>query len=63
MAQTSDLFETDEQPSLFGSEATPAYRPDSDKVRARLNKILIEVRAAERLPWVGALYIGPSFRR
>ena len=29
----------------------PAYRPDPDKVRARLHKILAEARAAEKLPW------------
>jgi hypothetical protein len=26
-------------------------RPDPDKVRARLHKILAEARAAEKLPW------------
>ena len=29
----------------------PAYRPDPDKVRARLHKILAEARAAQKLPW------------
>jgi hypothetical protein len=47
-----DLFATDAQPDLFGAEAvTPVYRPDPDKVRSRLHKILAEARAAERLPW------------
>lgn len=39
------------QPDLFGSEPVPAYRPDPDKVRARLHKILAEARAARKLPW------------
>lgn len=47
-----DLFETDSQPELFEADAAPpAYRPDPDKVRARLHKILAEARAAEVLPW------------
>jgi hypothetical protein len=46
-----DLFEAESQPDLFGAETAPAYRPDADKVRARLNKILAEARAAETLPW------------
>ena len=47
-----DLFETEAQPDLFGADATPpAYRPDPDKVRSRLHKILAEARAAQRLPW------------
>jgi hypothetical protein len=45
----SDLFET--QTDLFGSESPPVYRPDPDKVRARLHKILTEARAAQKLPW------------
>ncbi len=46
-----DLFAGDAQADLFGTEATPVYRPDPDKVRARLNCILVEVRAAQKLPW------------
>ncbi len=47
-----DLFGTDDQPELFeAGEAPPAYRPNLDEVRARLNRILAEVRAAEKLPW------------
>jgi hypothetical protein len=47
-----DLFGTDAQPELFEADAAPpAYRPDPDKVRARLHKILAEARAAEKLPW------------
>lgn len=53
MARSSqaDLFATDSQPDLFGAEAAPAYRPDAGKVRARLDKILAEARAAQSLPW------------
>ena len=53
MARTGqpDLFATDSQPDLFGSEAAPAYRPDADKVRVRLHKILAEARAAQTMPW------------
>jgi hypothetical protein len=47
----SDFFEEEQQPDLFGAAAPPAYRPDIDRVRARLNRILAEARAAEALPW------------
>jgi hypothetical protein len=47
-----DLFETESQPELFEADgAPPAYRPEPDKVRAQLHKILAEARAAEKLPW------------
>ena len=46
-----DFFEAEVQPDLFGAEPVPAYRPDPDKVRARLHKILAEARAAEKFPW------------
>jgi hypothetical protein len=47
-----DLFEGEPQPELFPADAAlPAYRPDPDQVRARLQKILAEARAAEKLPW------------
>lgn len=40
------------QPDLFGTEAAaPVYRPDTDKVRARLLRILGEARGASVLPW------------
>jgi hypothetical protein len=54
MARTTqqDLFGTDDQPELFEADAVPpAYRPNLDEVRARLNRILTEIRAAEKLPW------------
>jgi hypothetical protein len=46
-----DLFVTESQSDLFGAEAAPVYRPDPDKVRARLQKILAEARAAQTFPW------------
>jgi hypothetical protein len=53
MARTSqpDLFIQELQSDLFGAEAAPAYRPNPDKVRARLHKILAEARAAPTSPW------------
>jgi len=42
-----NLFAGQSQPDLFGAEAVPAYRPDPDRVRARLFRILAEVRGAE----------------
>ena len=51
-APQQDLFETESQPELFDADAAPpAYRPDPDKVRAQLHRILAEARAAEKLPW------------
>ena len=46
-----DLFRAQEQPDLFGDSRLPSYRPNPDKVRARLYKILAEARAAQRVPW------------
>jgi len=46
-----DMFTEDAQPDLFGAEDVPAYRPDLDKVRSRLHKILAEARAAQKMPW------------
>jgi hypothetical protein len=46
-----DLFHDDEQPELFDDAPTPVYHPDPDKVRARLQLILAEARAATTLPW------------
>ena len=53
MARSSqpDRFVTELQSDLFGAEATPAYHPNPDKVRARLHKILAEARAAQASPW------------
>ena len=46
-----NLFVTESQSDLFSAEASPAYRPNADKVRARLHKILAEARAAQTSPW------------
>jgi hypothetical protein len=46
-----DLFQDDEQSELFGGQPVPTYRPDPNKVRSRLHKILAEARAAQTLPW------------
>jgi hypothetical protein len=47
-----NLFEAEAQSELFKPDAAPpVYRPDLDQVRARLQKILAEARAAEKLPW------------
>jgi hypothetical protein len=53
MARSSqpDRFVTELQSDLFGAEATPAYHPNPDKVRARLHKVLAEARAAQTSPW------------
>jgi hypothetical protein len=48
----TDLFQEEAQSDLFGADAAPpVYRPDPDKVRSRLQKILAEARAAQKLPW------------
>jgi len=46
-----DLFSGDGFAEPFRDEQPPAYRPDMDKVRARLHKILAEARAADKIPW------------
>lgn len=50
-ADEPDHSEEEMQPDLFGAEPVPAYRPDPEKVRSRLHKILAEMREAETLPW------------
>jgi hypothetical protein len=46
-----DLFGHDEQDDLFEDQPTPVFRADPDEVRAELHKILLEARAAQRMPW------------
>ena len=36
---------------MFGAGVAPAYRPDPDKVRARLHRILAEAKGAQTFPW------------
>jgi hypothetical protein len=44
-------MKTEVQADLFGALDVPAYRPDPEKVRARLHRILAEARGAKTLPW------------
>jgi hypothetical protein len=46
----ANLFAED-QPDMFGQEPAPVYRPNTDKVRARLHKILAEARSCHTLTW------------
>ena len=39
------------QADLFGAPDVPAYRPDPEKVRSRLHRIIAEARAAGAMPW------------
>jgi hypothetical protein len=49
-SEQKDLFGPETQPELFEpDQAPPAYRPNLDEVRAKLNRILAELRAAEKL--------------
>lgn len=50
-ADEPDQADQEMQPDLFGAEPVPAYRPDPDRVRARLHKILAEARSAQTFPW------------
>jgi hypothetical protein len=44
-----DLFLPDAEPELFGDDyKPPVYYPDPDRVRARLHKILAELRANDQ---------------
>ena len=36
---------------MFGDAPARAYRPDPDKVRSRLHKLLAEARAQQTLTW------------
>ncbi|TMJ27302.1 MAG: hypothetical protein E6G96_13195 [Alphaproteobacteria bacterium] len=53
MASSSqgDLFGQDEQDDLFEDHPTPVYRADPDQVRTELHRILLEARAAQKMPW------------
>jgi hypothetical protein len=46
-----DLFGHDEQAELFEEQPTPVFRADPDDVRTELHKILLEARAAQKMPW------------
>jgi hypothetical protein len=49
--KTAEFFEPTEQGELFNAPSARVYRPNLDKVRARLEKLLAEVSAAETMPW------------
>ena len=50
-ARQPDLFAPESQSGLFDEEReTPTYRPSIDSVRAHLQLILAETRAAQSLP-------------
>jgi hypothetical protein len=51
MGRQANLFAAEDQPDMFAAEPAPVYRPNEDKVRARLHKLLGEARAAQALPW------------
>lgn len=46
-----DMLSDEPQSDLFGADSVPSYRPDPEKVRARLHKILAEARGAQKFPW------------
>jgi hypothetical protein len=48
-ADQTNMFET--QTEMFADQPAPAYRPDPDKVRARLHSLLAEARGAQTIPW------------
>jgi hypothetical protein len=46
------IFGPPAQGDLFGgASAQPQYRPDPDRVRRRLERILAEIRAEEKMAW------------
>ena len=52
--QKDDLF-GNSQSSLFPEAAAPVdYRPDPEKVRAKILRIITEARSAETFPWDSA---------
>lgn len=47
-----DLFTSDPDPGPLSKEAAPVVvRADPEKVRAKLNRVLTEMRAASAMPW------------
>jgi len=47
-ARQGDLFRTDD---ASAERETPTWYPDPDEVRAELNAILAQMRAAQSIPW------------
>jgi hypothetical protein len=50
-SRQGDLFGHHEQDDLFENQPTPVFRADPDDVRAELHRILLEARAAQKMPW------------
>jgi hypothetical protein len=50
--QQPDFF-GESQPDLFDGDTTPAFeaKPDPDRIRARLLRIIAEAQAADAMPW------------
>jgi len=47
-----DLFAADEQAELFDENAAPVvYQGNPERVRARLQRLIGEARAAKTMPW------------
>jgi hypothetical protein len=46
-----DLFGNDQPEPAGEDHETPVYRADPDEVRADLQRILAEARAAKAMPW------------
>lgn len=53
MARGSLARRLKDQGEMFAEEPAPFYRPDPDKVRKRLRRILAEARETRELPWDG----------
>jgi hypothetical protein len=51
MSQEPNTTPDEEQLDMFGAAPVAQYRPDPEKVRARLHSILDEARAANVIPW------------
>ena len=50
-APQPDLFGGPAQTDLFGPAPEPAYKPNPDHVRNRLNSLIDAARAAATMPW------------
>lgn len=51
--QRSDTSDSPEQGDLFGAAPAPAYRPDPELVRRRIDRILAQLRAEDSVrSWV-----------
>ena len=46
-----DLFAPEREPEFGDDYEQPVFKPNPDRVRARLHKILAEARAAKTFPW------------